>query len=106
MSTDEPAERPDGDRPGPPDATPRPYESAKPRSWLAFSIAATVFCCLPAGAVGIAYAVRVDRLWAQGRYAEAEDAATNAQIWTVVAALFGAITLLALSALVLGGPNG
>jgi hypothetical protein len=41
-------------------------------------ILCTVLCCLPLGIVSIVYASKVSGLWAQGRYAEAQEASANA----------------------------
>ncbi len=61
----------------------------KPNNWLWQSILATVLCCLPFGIVGIVFAAKVDSLYYNKRYAEAERAAKNAKTWTLIAVSAG-----------------
>lgn len=65
----------------------------KPNNWLWQSIVATVLCCLPFGVVAIVYAVRVDSLYFNGQYADAEKAAKRAKVWTLLAFAFGVVYL-------------
>jgi len=44
----------------------------KPNNWLWQSIVVTLFCCVPFGIVGIVYAAKVDVLYFNGRYQDAE----------------------------------
>lgn len=53
-----------------------------PKSYLTESILATLFCCLPLGVIGIISASKVESLYNQGRYAEAEYASADARRWT------------------------
>ncbi len=64
----------------------------KPDSLLIWSILSTVLCCLPLGIVAIVYSTKVDSLWAQGAYQEAEQAAKNAKTWCILSAVLGVIT--------------
>ncbi len=51
------------------------YPAQQPDSNLVWGILCTVLCCLPLDIVPMVYASRVSGLWAQGRYAEAQEAA-------------------------------
>lgn len=66
----------------------------KPSNWLWQSIVATILCCLPFGIVGIVFASRVDSLYYNNRYAEAEAASKKAKTWTLVAIGAGIIYLI------------
>ena len=66
----------------------------KPNNWLWQSIVATLFCCIPFGIVGIVYAAKVDVLYFNGRYQEAEVAARSARTWTLVAFIIGVVTFI------------
>lgn len=66
----------------------------KPSNWLWQSIVATVLCCLPFGIVGIVFATRVDSLYYNKRYAEAEAASRKAKTWTLVAVVAGILYLV------------
>lgn len=57
----------------------------KPENYLVWSIVVTVLCCVPFGVVSIINASKVDSLWAQGQYAEAEEKAANAKKWMFIA---------------------
>lgn len=66
----------------------------KPSNWLWQSIVATVLCCLPFGVVGIVYAARVDSLYYNRRYDEAEASARKAKTWTLVSVVAGLVYLV------------
>jgi hypothetical protein len=55
------------------------------QSYLAHSILATVFCCLPFGIVGIVFAAQVGAKLAAGDYAGAVHASKQAKMWCLVA---------------------
>ncbi len=61
----------------------------KPANWLWQSIVATILCCIPFGIVGIVFATKVDSLYYNKRYAEAEAASNKAKTWTIVAVVAG-----------------
>lgn len=65
--------------------------SIKPESYFVWSILATVLCCVPFGIVSIVYASKVDKLWDDGRYAEAKAASDNARLWLIISAAGGLI---------------
>ncbi len=66
----------------------------KPSNWLWQSIVATIFCCIPFGIAGIVYAARVDSLYFNGRYEEAERTAGKAKMWTLIAVGAGLLYLI------------
>lgn len=59
----------------------------RPQNYLVFAIITTVLCCLPAGVVSIVYAAKVNGLYAEGKYDEAEAASKNAKTWAIVSAV-------------------
>ena len=66
----------------------------KPDNFLVWSILSTILCFLPLGIVGIVYASKVDSLYYAGQYAEAEDAAKKAKIYTLVGVGVGLLVAL------------
>ena len=58
----------------------------KPNNWLLPSIVATILCCMPFGVVGLIFAIKVDGLYYNGRYDEAQSASQKAKMWTLVSA--------------------
>ena len=60
----------------------------KPDNNLVLSIICLVLCCLPLGIVALIKSTQVDTLYAQGRYAEAQESANAAKKWALVG--FGA----------------
>ncbi|WP_298651326.1 CD225/dispanin family protein [uncultured Proteiniphilum sp.] len=73
--------------PPPPPQEPPAYDipPLKPNNWLWQSIVATLLCCMPFGIVGIIYAAKVDSLYFNGKYEEAERIAQKAKMWTLIA---------------------
>ncbi|MCA2241295.1 CD225/dispanin family protein [Mycobacterium sp. WUMAC-067] len=63
----------------------------EPENYLVWAILCTVLCCLPLGIVSIVYSNKVSGLWAQGRYAEAQEAANNAKKWAIIGAIVGVV---------------
>lgn len=51
------------------------------RNYLAHSILATLFCCVPFGIVSIVYAAQVNSKLAAGDYAGAVEASNKARMW-------------------------
>ena len=78
-----------------------------PDTNLVWAILCTVLCCLPLGIVAIIKASSVEKLWAQGRYDEAQKAANDAKkfsIWGAIASAAGIVLyLLFLLLLVVAG---
>jgi hypothetical protein len=58
-----------------------------PENNLVWAILATVMCCLPLGIVALLKANKVDHLWYQGRYEEAQKAADDAKKWSIYSAV-------------------
>lgn len=56
----------------------------RPNNYLALAIISTILCCLPAGIVSIVYSTKVNGLYEDGKYQEAEKASKNAKTWGVV----------------------
>jgi len=86
-----------------------PETRRPPKTWLAESILATIFCCLPFGVVGIVYASGVESAFYAGRYDEAEHKSRLAKRWTLwgvaIAAVCVVLYLLGLLAVFLFTPN-
>ncbi len=53
-----------------------------PKTWLVESILTTLFCCMPFGIVGIVYASKVESLYQNGLYDQAQKASEDAGKWT------------------------
>lgn len=74
-----------------PEPTPAVFDSVrqpKPNNNLVWGILTTLFCCLPLGIVSIINASKVDSLYQQGKYAEAQAAAAQAKkfaMWALIA---------------------
>lgn len=69
----------------------------RPSNYLALAIVSTILCCLPAGIVSIVYATKVNGLYDDGKFQEAEKASKNAKTWGIVSvaiALVGFILYL------------
>lgn len=66
----------------------------KPSNWLWQSIVATLFCCNVLGIVGIVYAAKVDVLYYNKKYTEAEKCAKSAKTWTLIAFVLGLISII------------
>ena len=75
----------------------------KPKNFLALSILATIFCCLPFGIPAIIYSAQVDSHWNGGRYQEARDASRKAKTWMLVSVGVGAFFIIAYIALIIIG---
>ena len=69
-------------------------QKVMPSSYLALSIIAAFFC-LPLAIPAIIKATKVELLWNQGRYNEAEEASKGAKMWSIIAlAMYGVSMLL------------
>lgn len=60
---------------------PQPPVGSRPDNFLVWSILATVFCCLIFGIPAIVNSAKVDRLWSDGDYEGARNAAKKARTW-------------------------
>lgn len=86
--------RPVAAAPTPAPAPPSPYGSpapsvagsGKPDNYLVWTILSTLLCCLPIGAVGIYFSTQVDKLWAAGDVAGAQDRARSARNFAIASA--------------------
>jgi Interferon-induced transmembrane protein len=76
----------------PPPQAPPP--AAQPSNHLVFAILTTIFCCLPFGIVAIVKASQVNGLWAQGRYAEAQQSADSAKKWAKWSLIIGLVVIV------------
>lgn len=64
-----------------------------PNNYLVWSILVTLFCCLPLGIVAIVKSSQVNGLWAQGQYAEAQNAANSAKTWAIWSMVIGLVVI-------------
>ena len=69
-------------------------QPAQPSNYLAWSILSTLFCCLPLGVVAIVKSSQVNGLWAQGRYAEAQQSSEAAKKWALWSTIIGVVVLV------------
>lgn len=83
---------PSGGTPPPPPQGGTP--AGQPNNNLIWGILVTVFCCLPLGIVSIVKSTQVSGLWAQGRAAEAQQAADDAKKYAVWGAIAGVIVFV------------
>jgi len=79
---------------GAPVMPPRQTQQAPPKTWLLESVLATIFCCLPAGLVGIIYASNVESHWYKGNREAAVSSANTAKTWTIVSFVVGLVSVL------------
>jgi len=77
-----------------------------PKTWLAESILATLFCCLPFGIVGIVHAAKVDSLYQSGLYDQAQKASEEAGKWTKISFWLGLAGGILYFILILTGASG
>lgn len=91
-------QQPPGNYPPPPPPggyAPQGYvPGPQPSSHLAFAILTTLFCCLPFGVVSIVKASQVNGLWAQGRYAEAQQSSDSAKKWAMWSLIAGIVVIV------------
>jgi hypothetical protein len=99
--TDQPPPPPGNYPPPPPPSggTPPPFPqggvpAGPPNNNLVWGILVTVLCCLPLGIVSIVKSTQVSGLWAQGRAAEAQQAADDAKKYAVWGAIAGVIVFV------------
>ncbi len=63
----------------------------RPNNYLALAIISTILCCLPAGIVSIVYSTKVNSLYDDGKYEEAQKASNNAKTWGIVSVAIAAV---------------
>jgi heme/copper-type cytochrome/quinol oxidase subunit 2 len=102
MTEQPPPPPPPGNYPPPPPpggGAPPPFPqggapAGQPDNNLIWGILVTVLCCLPLGIVSIVKSTQVSGLWAQGRAAEAQQAAADAKKYAVWGAIAGVIVFV------------
>lgn len=67
----------------------------EPESYLVWAVLCTLLCCVPFGIVSIVYATKVNKLWTDGRYPEAQKASRRARRWAVAGAIVGPVVYAA-----------
>ncbi|MCM1504653.1 MAG: CD225/dispanin family protein [Muribaculum sp.] len=60
-----------------------------PQSYLAWSLIATLLCCLPLGIVAVIYSTLVESRYAAGNYAGSLRASETAKGWCIASAIAG-----------------
>lgn len=63
----------------------------RPKNYLLWAILSTLFCCLPLGIVSIYYAAKVDGLYKQGEYYDADEASEKAKKYAMYGAIIGIV---------------
>ena len=63
----------------------------QPDNWLVWAILVTICCCTPFGIVAIYKSAKVNPYYESGAYAQAQQAAGEAQKWVIIAAVCGII---------------
>ena len=87
-----------------PQPDPKPqYIGPKPKNYLALSILATIFCCLPFGIPAIVFAAKVDSYWNAGNYQQSMDASRKARNWMLVSVILGALAIISYFSLIFLG---
>ena len=77
-----------------------------PKTWLAESILATLFCCLPFGIAGIVNASKVESRYNSGDTEGAIRASDEAKKWTMISFWIGVgVTVLYIIAFAAGSPG-
>ena len=66
-----------------------------PPTYLAWSIAVTILCCLVGGIVAIVYSSQVSSRYIAGDYEGADYASRQARIWIIVSACVGLLVGIA-----------
>jgi len=64
----------------------------EPPTYLAWSILATLFCCIPLGIVAIIYSAGVSGAYNRGDYAGALSRSNNARNWIIASIVLGLIS--------------
>ena len=82
-------------QPQQPYAQPQPYGgmpyAAPIKNYMVEAVLTTLFCCMPFGIVAIIFASQVSGHQACGRIMEAQKAANNAKIWSLVSLISGLV---------------
>lgn len=87
-----------------PQPNPQPqYIGPRPKNYLALSILATIFCCLPFGIPAIVFSAKVDSYWNTGNYQGSIDASRKARTWMLVSVILGALAIISYFSLIFLG---
>mgnify|MGYP000468437446 CR=1 FL=1 len=65
--------------------------SKPPDNNLVWAIVSTILCCWPLGIVSIIKSTKVNSLWTQGDFAEAQKSADDAKKWAIYSAIGAAV---------------
>ena len=80
--------------PPPPPQTKRKKAAAPEyKSYMAWAVLSTFFCCLPFGIVAIVFAAKANAYVESGNHAGARDASETARFWCWVAGVSGLIAI-------------
>lgn len=63
----------------------------RPTTYLGWSIAAIILCCLPAAIVALVYALKVTSRYNEGDYAGAQKASERAETWLILSIVIGLV---------------
>ena len=64
---------------------------SRPDSNLVWAILSTILFCLPLGLVGVYYSMKVDPLYLQGKYEEAQAMAKKSLNWSIAGCITGIV---------------
>lgn len=67
------------------------YTEPMPKTYLAWSIVATLLCCLIPGVIAIFCSAKVEPRWRNGDLKGAQNASDWALIWIIAAVIFGIV---------------
>lgn len=77
--------------PSPPSQEQQSARPPKPPTYLGWSIAAIICCCLITGIVAVIYASKVTPLYEQGRFDDAAKASERAELWLIISITVGLV---------------
>ena len=64
---------------------------SRPDNNLVWAILSTILFCLPLGLVGVYYSMKVDTLYLQGKYEEAQAMAKKSMNWSIAGCITGIV---------------
>lgn len=67
------------------------YKPMRPDNNMLWAILSTILCCVPTGVYAIIQASKVNDLYNNGSYAEAQEMANSAKTWSLVGAALGLV---------------
>lgn len=73
------------------------------KNYLPLSIFAAVFTCVPLGIAAVIYSWQVDKLVAEGKYHEAQNASVAARLWAGMAIVAGVAAVATVISLYVSG---